>query len=140
MMNAREDLAGNLSGDFSPADWTLILERAAGELARSSKPENEAWHDVIRDFHRQKYWGYKPNYVKPKVKPEERNLGTRFIWYVSRSFLITKVAVLYFGARWTAGYDPINGYLFFGAMIFMLCSYGHFLWSHRNRDDEWKER
>lgn len=139
MVNAREDLAGNIAGDFSPADWAVILERARDLLARAGQRPEEAWPDVIRTFHRERYWGFRPDYRAPRVKQEEQNLGKRFIWYVSRSFLITKVAVLYFGARWTAGYDPINGYLFFGAMIFMVSNYGYFLWKFRDRDDEWRE-
>lgn len=127
---AREDLAGNISGQFSPEDWERILARAQEQLAHST------WPDVIRDFHRQRYWGFVPNYKKPKVKREPENLGRRFLWYITRSFLLTKTVVLYFGARWTAGYGPINGYIFFGAICFMLCSYGLFLWRFRHHRDD----
>jgi hypothetical protein len=135
MANAREDLAGNVSGQFSPEDWDQILNRAVEQLSRSTKGPQEAWVDVIRDFHRQRYWGFIPNYKKPKPTVDEQNLGKRFIWYSARSFLITKVAVLYFGARYCAGYDPINGWLFFGAMIFMVSNYGYFIYRyHKKRD------
>jgi hypothetical protein len=136
MAQAREDLAGNISGQFSPEDWEKILARAQELLSASSKPEGEAWVDVIRDFHSQAYWGFVPNYKKPKAKAEERNLGVRFIWYTCRSFLLTKVAVLYFGARYSADYDPIYGWLFFASIAFMLTSYGVFLWRFRHRSDE----
>src|SRR3989344_829594 len=105
MAKARIDLAGNISGEFSPEDWEKIFARAAELLRHSPKPEQEAWIDVIRDFHREKYWGFTPNYKKPKIKPHEQNLGTRFIWYSFRSFLVTKVVLLYAGARYTAD-DP----------------------------------
>lgn len=136
MVNAREDLAGNISGEFSPDDWQKILSRAQAQLAASAKPPGEAWVDVIRDFHRESFWGFVPDYVQPKVPREKQNLGTRFIWYSFRSFLITKVCVLYFGARYTADYDPIYKWLFFGAIAFMLCNYGLFLWKFRHRSDE----
>lgn len=135
MANAREDLAGNIQGQFSPEDWDKILERALISLRNSAKEEREAWMDVIREFHRERYWGFHPDYVAPKTKKEEQNLGPRFIWYICRSFLITKVVVLYFGARWSADYDdPINGILFFGAIIFMVANYGLFIWKYRKRN------
>lgn len=133
MAHAREDLAGNIDGKFSPEDWDKILARAAAELKRSEKPEHEAWVDVIRDFHKHKYWGFVPDYKAPKIKREDENLGTRFIWYSFRSFLLTKVAVLYFGARYTADWDPVYGWLFFGAIVFMLVNYGIFLWRYGPR-------
>jgi hypothetical protein len=136
MAHAHEDLAGNISGRFSPEDWEKILMQAHKQLKDSAKSEDEAWVDVIRDFHSKKYWGFVPNYQKPRIKPEDQNLGVRFIWFSFRSFLLTKVAVLYFGARYTADYDPVYGWLFFGAIAFMLVNYGVFLWryGHRTRD------
>jgi hypothetical protein len=135
MANAREDLAGNIEGTFSPEDWEKIFARVREQLLRSKKNKEEAWVDVIRDFHREKYWGFIPNYKKPKVKREDENLGKRFIWYCFRSFLLTKVLVLYCGARWSADYDPIYGWLFFGGIAFMLTNYGLFLWRYGNRPD-----
>lgn len=135
MANAREDLAGNIGGQFSPDDWEKILMRAHEQLRRSQKTHSEkthedAWVDVIRDFHRERYWGFTPDYKKPKANREDENLGIRFIWYSFRSFLLTKVAVLYFGARYSADYDPVYKWLFFGAIAFMLVNYGIFLWRY----------
>lgn len=136
MANAKEDLAGNISGQFSPEDWQRILDLAANQLQQSKKPENEAWVDVIRDFHRERYWGFVPNYKKPKA-PQEENLGKRFIWYCFRSFLITKVVILYCGARYTADDpNPIYKWLFFGALAFIISAYGRFLWKYGGRSDE----
>ncbi|MGE3682810.1 MAG: hypothetical protein AB7G93_13880 [Bdellovibrionales bacterium] len=136
MANARVDLAGNISGQFSPEDWEKILSIARHRLQSATTGLDEAWVEVIRDFHREKYWGFIPNYKKPKMEREQQNLGVRFIWYSFRSFLITKVAVLWFGARYSADFDPIYKWLFFGAIGFMLCAYGSFLWKFRNRRDE----
>jgi hypothetical protein len=136
MANAQEDLAGNVSGQFSPEDWDKIRARAAELLRHSSKPPQEAWVDVILAFQREKYWGFVPNYKKPKIRPEDKNLGVQFIWYCCRSFLITKVIVLYAGARFSLGHEPIWGWIFFAAVAFMVISYSRFLWKHRNRKDE----
>jgi hypothetical protein len=130
--NAREDLCGNIEGEFSPEDWEKILARAH-DLLRSSE---KTWVDVIRDFHRERYWGFKPNYKRPKPNPHEENLGKRFIWYSFRSFLVTKVAVLYFGARWSADFDPVYGWLFFASIAFMLGNYGLFLWRYGRRPED----
>ncbi|HMN69103.1 MAG TPA: hypothetical protein PKC28_11235 [Bdellovibrionales bacterium] len=112
----------------------MIEEQALARLRASNKPENEAWPEVIREFHRERYWGFIPDYKKPKKKSEDENLGTRFIWYSFRSFLLTKVVILYCGARYTAGDpNPIYKWLFFGAFAFMIAAYGRFLYKYGNR-------
>lgn len=137
MANAREDIAGNIAGQFSPEDWEKIIARADAQLRASVKTPGEAWVDVIRDFHRNKYWGFVPNYSKPKVHKAEENLGVRFIWYSFRSFLLTKVAVVWFGALYSTYGDPFYKYCFFGAIAFMLCNYGFFLFRYgRKHNDE----
>lgn len=137
MANARVDLAGNIEGQFSPEDWEKILARAAEQLARSTaKTPEQAWVEVILDFHREKYWGFFPNYKKPKTSRDDENLGKRFIWYSMRSFLITKILVLWFGARYAADYDPVYKWLFFGAIAFMLLNYGYFLYRYGHRKEQ----
>lgn len=128
LANAREDLAGNISGDFSPEDWERILA-----LAESRLNETRNWPDVIREFHRERYWGFVPNFKKPRTKREDESLGIRFILYSARSFLLTKVAVLWFGALWTVYGDPIYAWGFFGAMTFMIFAYGSFLYRYANK-------
>ncbi len=91
---------------------------------------------MVRAFHREKYWGYVPNYKKPKVKREDESLGVRFILYSARSFLLTKVAVLWFGALWTVYGDTIYAVGFFGAMAFMLVAYGTFLYRYAGKHKE----
>lgn len=136
MANAKTDLAGNIDGQFSPEDWQKILSLASEQLKTSNASETEAWIEVIRDFHRNKYWGFVPNYKKPKTSVDEKNLGAKFIWFSFRSFLITKVVVLYAGARYTNDdSNPIWKYLFFGAFAFMLTAYGTFLYRYAGRKE-----
>jgi hypothetical protein len=127
MANAQEDLAGNISGQFSPADWEKILARAEERLAQTGD-----WCEVVREFHREKYWGFVPNFKRPKSKREDEALGVRFILYCARSFLLTKVAVLWFGALWTVYGDPLYAWGFFGSMAFMIFAYGSFLYKYAN--------
>lgn len=138
MRDARVDLAGNVGGQFSPQDWESILTRAKGQLESSKLPENEAWAEVIRDFHRDNYWGFIPNYVAPKVKTnvEDENLGVRMLLYSARSFLLTKVAIVWFGALWTYTGEDFYKYCFFGAIVFMLASYGVFLYKYGGRNEK----
>ena len=95
MREARVDLAGNVGGQFSPQDWESILARAKTKLESSTLPAKEAWAEVIRDFHRQNYWGFVPNYNTPKKETnvDDENLGVRMLLYCARSFLLTKVAI-----------------------------------------------
>lgn len=137
MANAKEDLAGNIEGQFSPDDWEKILSRAREALASSIKAPSEAWIDVIRTFHGEKYWGFVPNYKPPKVDRHDQNLGKRFIWYSFRSFLVTKVVILYCGARYSADDpNPVYKWLFFGALAFIIFAYGLFLYRYGGRSEE----
>ena len=139
MREARVDLAGNVSGQFSPEDWEQILARARGQFEASSRPPAEAWAEVMRDFHREHYWGFKPNFIPPKKvrDRDEENLGVRMLLYGFRSFLLTKIAIVYFGAMWTVYDDePFYKYGFFGAITFMLCAYGYFLYKYGGRTEK----
>jgi hypothetical protein len=136
LSNARVDLAGNVEGQFSPEDWDKILEIARARLEATDQDLTMAWIEVIRSFTKEKFWGFVPNYKKPKVSRKDQNLGKRFIWYCFRSFLITKVIVLYCGARYSADDpNPIYKWLFFGGIAFMLTSYGVFLWRYGRQMD-----
>jgi hypothetical protein len=132
MREARVDLAGNVSGQFSPADWDRILSRAREQFEASKLPPLEAWTEVVRDFHRQHFWGFKPDFVPQKNRDEE-NLGVRMVIYSARSFLLTKVAVVWFGALWAVYDEPLYAYAFFGTIILMVGAYGWFLYRYGNR-------
>jgi hypothetical protein len=132
MREARVDLAGNVAGKFSPEDWDQILSRAREQLEASKLPPHEAWTDVVRDFHRQQFWGFKPDFV-PSKNPDEENLGVRMLLYSARSFLLTKVSVVWFGALWAVYDEPLYKYAFFGSIIFMVAAYGWFLYRYGNR-------
>lgn len=137
MREARVDLAGNVGGQFSPHDWDSILVRAKSQLEASSLPAHEAWVEVIRDFHRENYWGFVPNYVPPKkvTNVDDENLGVRMLLYAGRSFLLTKIAIVWCGAMWSISGEPFWRNCFFGAILFMLVAYGIFLYKYGNRTE-----
>jgi hypothetical protein len=140
MADAREDLAGNLSGEFSPGDWVQILDRAERrwrhELSAIGGDELAAWQTVIREFHQQSYWGFSPDY-KPRetVGRGPRNLGITFIWMAFQTFVLTKIAVVWLGQVYTRTQDPRDGLLFYSAIVLVLANFGFFLWRHRNHED-----
>lgn len=138
MREARVDLAGNVGGQFSPQDWESILARAKTKLESSTLPAKEAWAEVIRDFHRQNYWGFVPNYNTPKKETnvDDENLGVRMLLYCARSFLLTKVAIVWFGALWSITGEPFYKYCFFGAIVFMFTAYGVFLYKYGGRTEK----
>ncbi len=135
MGHAQEDLAGNIHGQFSPEDWALILARAAAQLKAAGRQDHAAWVEVIRDFHRENYWGFSPDYKKPKIKRDDENLGVRLIWYTFRSLTLTKIAVVWFGALYTQSDEPIYKWLFIGAIALSLTNYGIFLWRYGGRSE-----
>ena len=136
MANAQEDLAGNIDGRFSPEDWREILARAKEKLISSSLPLGEAWVEIIRDFHREKYWGFIPNYKKANEPETEVNLGKKFILYTFRSFLISETVVLYCGARYSAeDPNPLYKWGFFAGLSFLVLNYGLFLYRYGGRED-----
>lgn len=137
MREARVDLAGNLGGQFSPQDWESILTRAKAQLEASSLRGPEAWVEVIRDFHRENYWGFVPNYIAPKTVKniDDENLGVRMLLYAGRSFLLTKIAIVWFGALWSISGEPFYKYCFFASILFMLVAYGTFLYKYGHRNE-----
>jgi hypothetical protein len=132
MDNAKEDLAGTVEGKFSPEDWEKILGKAQNLLGTGGL---EAWREVIRDFHRNRYWGFVPNYREPRKKEVSKNLGFQFIWMTFGSLTIFKVAVLWFGQIYSRSDDPLDKWLFFGCLALVLGNIAFFLWRNRNHVD-----
>lgn len=139
MKHAKEDLAGNVSGRFSPKDWQSILNYAEEqwhkEQLRLAGDEMKAWHSVVRDFHRQSYWGFVPDYRPPRRKSEKRNLGIAFIWMAFQTFVITKIAVVWLGQTYSRTQDALDGWLFYSVIAVVLANFGFFLWRHRHHRD-----
>jgi|GEM_PF-5413435 len=138
MDEARVDLAGNVAGKFSPDDWQRILTEAKTRLAQhqaAGNDETSAWRNVILDFHREKYWGFVPDWRPPLKKKNESNLGVRFIWMTFSAFIVTKIAVVWLGQIYTRSDDPIDAYLFFASIALVIFNFGFFLWSTRKYKD-----
>jgi len=129
MTNAAEDLTATIEGRFSPDDWEKILKRA-----RATLDDGRTWPDVIRDFHQTRYWGFVPNYRRPKIK-KPKNLGMQFIWMTFASLTIMKVAVLWFGQIYSRSDDPSDKWIFFAVLSLIVGNIVFFLWRSRHHVD-----
>ena len=133
---AKEDLAGTVEGAFSPDDWEKILAQA--ELKwRALFPElgsEEAWREVIRDFHRTRHWGFVANYRASEVR-RRMNLGVQFIWVAFLSFTIVLALVVWFGEVYSRSKDPRDLFVLVLLIGLSLMSISFFLWRNRNHRD-----
>lgn len=129
MRNTREDLKPQ-SGRFSPGDWEKILDEARGRLLKKleASPPAEAWSEVVREFHREKYWQFPTNYKKPK---REKNLGLTLVWLTFQSMTLTKVAILWFGQDYSNTDSELSKWLFFGVLFFIPANAFFFIWRWR---------
>ncbi len=138
MRHASVDLCATVDGHFSPQDWDQILKRAETQwrerLRLGGWGELEAWQDVVREFHSQRYWGFRPNYRPPKVK-KERNLGITMLMMVFNSMLTIKLAVLWFGQIYSRSDEPFDKWIFFATLVLAVGNYGYFLWRYRAYQD-----
>ena len=138
MENARIDLGGNFSGEFSPEDWQKILAQAEARwnaLKLESTSEQEAWQSVVREFHTQGRWGFRPNYVAPKAKAKEMSLGVRLVIMTFISFTITEIAVVWLGQIYTFSDEPRDKWLFLLAVALVMANVVYFLWRTRKHQD-----
>ena len=139
MKNAYEDLSATVEGRFSPEDWASILTKAEHrltelELEKSGWSESERWHEVMREFRRERYWGYRPTYRAPRIK-KKSNLGYSFIWITFNTLTTMKVAVLWFGQIYSRSDEPKDKWIFFLLLIFCVGNFVFFLWRNRNHVD-----
>lgn len=138
MRDAETDLTGNISGRFSPEDWAEILKKAGSGLqtrVQEGKSETEAWSEVIREFHREHYWGFHPNYRPPKVKKKKKDLGVSLILFLFVSFTLVKMSVVWLGQIYTFSDEESDTRMFYLALAVVLANVGFFLWRHRRHTD-----
>ncbi len=139
MSQAATDLAGNLSGRFSPGDWEAILERAEvrlNEQMRAGRDAASAWQEVVREFHRERYWGRTPNYKAPKgASLPEVNLGVKFILLSGLTMTVTLIAVVWLGQKYTTSGDPRDGRILYAVIGLAVLNFALFLWRHRRHKD-----
>src|SRR5262249_18377388 len=124
-----------VEGRFSPSDWEKILDLAEerlGAQVASGAPENSAWADVIRDFHRSRYWGFRTGYRPPR---EKTNLGLQFIYYTFMSLTVWKVAVLWFGQKFSNGEDRSELWPLLLILAIVIGNTVYFLWRNRAHTD-----
>lgn len=101
----QDDLADTSRGHYSLADWQTITVSAALKFARifknSEKSFQEAWIQTVREFHTTDSRPYHFEQKKPKplkVKASTDGLGL-YLWAIFQAMVITKVFILYFGAK-----------------------------------------
>lgn len=140
MGHAREDLGGNVGGKFSPENWDRILNEARERFLRHRALVNNdlaAWTEVVREFHRERYWGYSPNWRPPPKdkKKKQTNMGVSFIWMTFTAFIVTKISVVWLGQIYTRSDDPVDKWLFFGAIALTIANFAYFLWRSRHHKD-----
>lgn len=141
MKNAKDDLAGSVSGRFSPSDWDKILGEAESRLkARMlSLPEAEAWAEVMREFRRESYWGYVPNYRPPSAEGR-RAIGITLVWFTFQTMTVTKVAVLWASQRFEQADSVFDKWLFFALLLLIPGNAAFFVWRHRRYPIEDSDR
>lgn len=136
MDNAAVDLLATVEGRFSPDDWQAILARAesAWRAKLANLSERESWNEVVREFHRERYWGFAPNYRAPKVKKKE-NLGITLIFMTLNAMVTFKVLMVWFGFALSNNDDPKYKWIFVAIVFLILADTGYFLWRHRAYKD-----
>lgn len=141
----KDDLGNTSLGYHSHEDWAAIASRAGrrlGEIARMSEESlQESWHKVLREFHGQSNWGFKTRATKPKVvrAPETTDGLGWYIWAVFQPMTITKVAILYFGAKVAADSDDTASKIYLGlAVLYMFFSLVYFGWRQHKKNTKAK--
>jgi hypothetical protein len=137
MREARTDLGGHLSGQFSPENWESILAEAARRLkAKQDRGQDEtsSWQSVVREFQRENFWGYRPVYQAPRQK-KQNNIGLSLVWMIFSAFVLTLMALAWLGQIYTASDDPKDALWFFVALSVAVLNFVYFLWRGRNYQD-----
>ena len=139
MRQASVDLCATVEGRFSPDDWAQILTRAEVQWRKylghqGATAEVDAWQEVVREFHRERYWGYVPNFKPVKVK-KKPNLGVTMVLMVFNSMVTIKLFVLWFGQIYSRSDEPLDKWIFFAIVALVVANYGFFLWRNRAHVD-----
>ncbi|NJL25406.1 MAG: hypothetical protein HC902_09665 [Calothrix sp. SM1_5_4] len=141
MKNAREDLAGSVSGRFSPEDWRAILIKAHEKWLRKRREEGmdaaQAWREVVLDFVHNDCWGFASDYRPSKDPGRRRNLGLSLLLRALFALTVTKIAIMWFGQIYSRSDDPQDGWIFFLVLLLVVGNFAYFLWRTRHyRDDD----
>ena len=139
----KADLFTLSSGAFSVDDQEKIRVEAEARwkvrLDAGMEPE-QAWRDIVVDFHRGSHWGYqllsKQN-VATKVQPTEEQVRSqtvrRFFWTAIQSLVIMKGIIMYFGLNYAMEREAFYGgadtkFYGWGLAISVSISFGGLIW------------
>ncbi len=139
MHEAKTDLGSHAHGDFSPTSWANILCEAERRLRLKSKAgfsEQDAWAEVVREFHREDYWGHRADWIKPKpIKNGNTGFGVNAVLLTLTTFVFGLMAVVWLGQLFTISDEPLDAYKFYLAVIVVVANILFFLWRSRNYQD-----
>ncbi len=134
------DLTSHLSFYYSHEDRLKITEKAAQLLAKGTVELglDEAWKNVLRDFNKNQFWGFKSTLAKPKkIRTEEQKIFWKlfnYTWAFFQAMVILKIAVYYFGLESADHPDQTNvGWVWF---FFSLSFLSLVFFAYRNRNDK----
>lgn len=124
-----QSAGGNWSSESIEVFRKLAMEKLAAYLKGDSRSDyEEAWKEVVRDFHRN-YWG-EVRLKKKEKKPESQEKQIfwelfSYIWVMIQATLVTKTAVFYFGLK-SAQEDSIEGKVY--VTLAILFSFVSLIW------------
>lgn len=108
----------------------------AGELALSSI--QEAWRQIVIDFHHTRYWNQPTQRQKPPKVLTEDQKRTRalfpYIWILFQAWIVMKLVISYFGLEAADSPDETHWFLYF-ALGFSFCSLCYFAWTRYKKGE-----
>lgn len=137
------DLFTLSAGAFSIEDRDKIWHQAEGvwkaRVEAGADPE-QAWREVVVDFHRGAHWGYSllsKQSLATKVQPTEEQVRSttvrRFFWTALQSLVIMKGIIMYFGLNYAMEREAFYGgadttFYGWGLAISVAISFGGLIW------------
>lgn len=108
--NPDADMFTVAAGAFSSEDRVRIWQEAESKwkaLMQAGLEPEDAWREVVIDFHRNAHWGYpllskldKATFDQPTEEAVRSRTVRRFFWTALQSLVIMKGIIMYFGLNY----------------------------------------
>lgn len=141
--NPDADMFTISAGAFSLEDRARIRQTAdtkwKGLMQAGLEPE-QAWREVVIDFHRNAHWGYpllskhdKATRAQPSEEVVRAKTVRRFFWTALQSLVIMKGIIMYFGLNYAIEREATYGgadknFYGWGLAISVAISFGGLIW------------